>query len=155
MMTDEEIPFHFINEDSSSEDNDHGADSPLLSQSRPHLARAYPSFSSHHLPIPIHIHEAKSPRTIILIFLSIVFILQFGGSLTFVPSMRLYEDIVCHHYYNKLDGERHIGFESNIGEELCKVEEVQKELNVLFAGLNVLSVVPGMYSCGMARLNAD
>lgn len=72
-----------------------------------------------------------------------------------VPSMRLYENIVCHHYYNKLEGDRHIGFDSNIGEELCKVEDVQNELNVLYAGLNMLSVVPGMYDCEMFVLYAD
>jgi hypothetical protein len=83
-----------------------------------------------------------------LIAFLIIFILAFGGYLMAVPSIRLYEDIICHHYYNELEGEGHIGFEGQIDEELCKVEEVQKELNILLAGLHFLGALPRRFSCG-------
>jgi hypothetical protein len=68
-----------------------------------------------------------------------------------VPSIRLYEDIVCHHYYNELQGEGHVGLGGQIDEELCKVEEVQEELNILFAGLHVLGALPRRLSCERER----
>jgi hypothetical protein len=87
-------------------------------------------------------HEATSPRTIIAILFTIIFILEFGGNLMIVPSIRLYEDIVCHDYYNSLkEGEGHIGFQDRIEERLCKVEEVQNELNIVFAGFRVMGAV--------------
>jgi len=59
-----------------------------------------------------------------------------------VPSMRLYEDIICHHYYDRIQGEGHIGFGTNIDEELCKGDEVQRELNIILAGMRFISMVP-------------
>jgi hypothetical protein len=61
-----------------------------------------------------------------------------------VPGVRLYEDIICHHYYAKLEGEGHIELDGNIDESLCKVDKVQNELNVLLAVLHFLGAVPGM-----------
>jgi hypothetical protein len=79
---------------------------------------------------------------ITLIIFAIIFILAFGGYLMAVPSIRLYEDIVCHHFYNGLEGEEHRGFDEVIDEGLCKRDEVQEELNVLFAGLHFLGALP-------------
>jgi hypothetical protein len=79
---------------------------------------------------------------ITLIIFAIIFILAFGGYLMAVPSIRLYEDIVCHHFYNGLEGEEHRGFDEVIDEGLCKRDEVQEELNILFAGLHFLGALP-------------
>jgi len=72
-----------------------------------------------------------------------------------VPSIRLYEDIVCHHYYNELQGEGHVGLGGQIDEELCKVEEVQEELNILFAGLHLLGALPPLLTAVPYGLLAD
>lgn len=61
-----------------------------------------------------------------------------------VPSIRLYEDIICHLYYESLEGEGHIGLEENIDEKECKGDEVQNQLNVLLAVLHFLGAIPGM-----------
>lgn len=61
-----------------------------------------------------------------------------------LPSIRLYEDIICHHYYGRLAGEGHIRLEGDIDESLCKVDEVQNELNFLLAILYFLATIPGM-----------
>jgi hypothetical protein len=129
-MAGAEIPLDF---DSSDEE-----DAPLLQDTYPPAFIAYPSSF-------LHLREATSPRTIIAILFALIFILSFGGNLMTVPSMRLYEDIMCHHYYNGLQDERHIAYEGHIDEELCKVEEVQNELNVVFAGLRVLGAIPCMF----------
>lgn len=59
-----------------------------------------------------------------------------------VPGIRIYEDIICHHYYAKREGEGRIGFEGNIDESLCKGEEVQNELSIIVAGLHVIGAIP-------------
>ena len=62
-----------------------------------------------------------------------------------VPSLRIYEDIICHHYYNEIEGEGHIGLDEGIEEKKCKGEEVQNRLNVLIAGVQFLGAIPGMF----------
>jgi hypothetical protein len=74
----------------------------------------------------------------------IIFVLAFGGFLMGVPAIRIYEDIICHHYYENLEGEGHIGLEKNIDEKDCKGDEVQNELNFLLAVLHFLGTIPGM-----------
>jgi hypothetical protein len=119
-----------IEEEQSHEDD------PLLPNGSLHRtsSRSHASF----------IHQTHSPRIIILILFTILFILAFGGFLMTVPGLRLYENIICHHYYNKLQGEQHIGLDGDIDESLCKVDEVQNELNVLLAVLHFLGAIPGM-----------
>lgn len=90
------------------------------------------------------VHQIHSPRIIISLLFTIIFILASGGFLMGVPSIRLYEDIICHHYYESLEGEGHIGLEGDIDESLCKVDEVQNELNILLAVLHFLGAIPGM-----------
>lgn len=60
-----------------------------------------------------------------------------------MPGLRLWEDIICHHYYNDLEGEGHIGFDGHIDEESCKVDEVQNQMNIFLAVLGFLGVIPG------------
>ena len=62
-----------------------------------------------------------------------------------IPATRIQEDITCHYYYNGLEGEAHIGFEQEIPEEMCKGAQVQESMNVLLAGLGMISCIPGIY----------
>jgi len=62
-----------------------------------------------------------------------------------VPSLRIYEDIICRHYYEGLEGEGHIELKGAIDEEMCKGEEVQSQLNILIAGLYFVGAIPGMF----------
>jgi hypothetical protein len=89
-------------------------------------------------------HETRSPRVVIGIVFMLIFVMAFGGGLMVMPSLRLWEDIICHHYYNDLEGESHIGFEGHIDEESCKVDEVQNQMNIFLAVLGFLGVIPGM-----------
>jgi hypothetical protein len=107
--------------------DDDEEDAPLLSDLRPAHIRS-PSAST--LPF----YQTRSRRLITLII--------FGGGLMAVPSIRLYEDIICHHFYNGLEGKDHIGFEEEIEEGLCKRDDVQEQMNILFAGLHFLGALP-------------
>ncbi|CAG8949801.1 hypothetical protein HYFRA_00004125, partial [Hymenoscyphus fraxineus] len=84
----------------------------------------------------------RNPKVIIGILLAIIFMLSFGGFLMEMPAVRLYEDIICHHYYNGLEGEAHIGFDEPIDEGMCKGNVVQNELNFLFGTLHFISPIP-------------
>lgn len=68
-----------------------------------------------------------------------------------VPVVRLYEDIICHHYYDDLEGDGHIGLEGNIDEKQCKGDEIQGQLNVLLAGLHFLGAIPCMLKLGCPK----
>ncbi|PQE04676.1 major facilitator superfamily transporter protein [Rutstroemia sp. NJR-2017a BBW] len=89
------------------------------------------------------IHQAHSPRIIITLITAIVFIISFGGYLVLVPSLRIYEDILCHRFYERSQDIAHFGLNSRIDEKWCKGDEVQEELNILTAGLDTLRSVPG------------
>lgn len=66
-----------------------------------------------------------------------------------VPITRIQEDILCHYFYNGLEGEEHIGYEEDIPEHMCKREEVQEKLNLLIAGLWMIGCIPGkLRRCG-------
>ena len=65
----------------------------------------------------------------------------------YVPSIRIFEWIICHHYFDGLKGERHIGLNDDLPESLCKIQEVQSELNVLVSVVWMLNCIPGRLSC--------
>lgn len=91
---------------------------------------------------PLPFYQTRSTTAITIILMAVVVVLSFGAYLTAVPSIRIYEDIVCHHYYDQIQGEGHIGLEEQIDESLCKIPEVQQELNILLAGLHVIGAIP-------------
>ncbi len=65
-----------------------------------------------------------------------------------VPCLRIWEDIICHIYYDKLEGKDRIGFDEPIHEDMCKGEVVQEKLNVFLAVLHFIGVIPGMLWLG-------
>ncbi|KAE8448084.1 hypothetical protein EG329_009849 [Mollisiaceae sp. DMI_Dod_QoI] len=92
----------------------------------------------------IHHHQTHSPRVITAIILLVLFILSFGSYLMTVPGLRIYEDIICHHYYDRIQGVGHVGLEGEIDESMCKGDEVQKELSIVMAGLLVVGAIPSL-----------
>ncbi|KAF7906922.1 hypothetical protein EAE99_011989 [Botrytis elliptica] len=119
-------------------------ESPLLDHSRP------TTVGTHSL-----IHQTHSPRIIILLLTTIVFIIGFGIYLVWIPSMRIYEDILCHRYYEELQGRGEVGLSSTIDEARCKGDKVQEELNILTAVLETLKALPGMFMAVPYGLLAD
>ena len=116
--------------DSSDEDGD----TPFLSSQ---LSRSKSRSSSF-----IRIEPTHNPKLIIAILYIIVFILAFGAGLMGVPCLRIWEQIVCHYHYDKLEGDAHIGYEEEIDEGMCKGTEVQERLNLLIAGLWFIGNIP-------------
>jgi hypothetical protein len=117
---------------------------PLLQDSppaRPPNPRAKSSF----LP------QTHNPTTITLLLAFLAFILGFGSYLNAVPTTRIFEDIICHHYYDRQEAQHRIGLTDKIDEGLCKVDEIQEEL-ALIKGISVVAAaLPGMLLAGSLR----
>lgn len=79
----------------------------------------------------------KVPVAYLLPFLvAALFTIQLGVSLGDLPSLRLLQDIIC---------KQHFGMTSNdlLIEERCRIEPVQKELNLVNIGMSVSSTIAG------------
>lgn len=126
--------------------DDETAEIPLL-QSRSHTS------------IESHSFRLRRSRMVFICVCFIVFAINCGAYLTSVPSIRIIEDIVCHHYYertgrqelnimhseivqstNLISGVRGTG---DIDERLCKVKEVQHELAMIGGILQLTQAIPG------------
>lgn len=115
-------------------------ETPLLpsESSRPALNRG--SSSVLHLP---HIPQVHNPQVIVFFITLMVFCIMIGSFLTIAPSIRIYEDIICHHYYDQLEGDGHIDLLSDIDEKECKVDAIQEELAIVLGGLELTMSIPG------------
>ncbi|CCD44531.1 hypothetical protein BofuT4_P054320.1 [Botrytis cinerea T4] len=113
-------------------------ETPLLSP--PPQRSIYASFSR---PFRSIFSQAQSPSSITAIVLVTLFWFEFGAYLMAVPVLRVYEDIICHHYYDRLQGEGHVVFGGDIDESMCKKDDIQNELSILVAGTHFLGAIPG------------
>ena len=87
--------------------------------------------------------QPHSPLAIVSLLYAIVFLLQFGAKLMYVPSIRIFEWILCHNYFNRLEGDQHIGIDDDLPESMCKIEAVQTQLNILVSVVWMLNCIPG------------
>jgi hypothetical protein len=120
-MTTPELPF--------DDDEQSDEDASLLLGPRPTVSRFRASI----------FHQINSPRIITLILFIIISMLASGGFLMAIPALRLYEDVICHHYYANLQAEGHIGLGGDIDEDMCKGDEVQNQLNIPVPGIQFLN----------------
>lgn len=90
------------------------------------------------------IRRARSPHVITAIVLASLLWLQFGGYLMAVPVLRVYEDIICHHYYDRLQGAGYTALLGNIDESMCKKDDIQNELSIVVAGSHFLGAITGL-----------
>lgn len=70
--------------------------------------------------------------------------LMFGNCFLIAPQLRVYEDIICRHYYDEIKGQGHISLTEDIDESLCKIDEIQEELAIVVGGLSLADSVPGI-----------
>ncbi|KFY22348.1 hypothetical protein V493_06656 [Pseudogymnoascus sp. VKM F-4281 (FW-2241)] len=110
--------------------NEHSENEPLL----PGTRQRKPSVSV--LP------TLHNPRIVIGLLVGVMFLINFGAYMMTIPASRIYEDIICHHYYDSLSGPSHLSFDVPIDESLCKVDPVQTELATVIGGLAVASSIP-------------
>ncbi|OWP06646.1 hypothetical protein B2J93_5125 [Marssonina coronariae] len=93
-----------------------GEATPLLTGSRQNPQRTTSAWK----------FQVTSPRGITIIVAFAFVILGSGGTLVIVPTTRILEDVLCHRFYDTLDGRN-----GAIDEKLCKRDEIQSELAYL------------------------
>lgn len=111
--------------------NNHDASPP--SRRRP---RAISSVAS--IAASIHVPKVHNPNTIMAIFCVVLVILTCANGFQTIPLMRIYEDIICHEYYEGIQS-----LVDPIDEALCKEEPIQSRLARLLAVSSVLDATAG------------
>jgi hypothetical protein len=89
------------------------------------------------------IPQVHSPHAVLSLIFCALFMLLFGNYFLVAPQLRIYEDIICRHYYDEIKGQGHIALSQDIDESLCKIDEIQEELAIFMGGLSVADSVPG------------
>ncbi|KAI0175164.1 major facilitator superfamily transporter [Pestalotiopsis sp. NC0098] len=82
------------------------------------------------------IPQARSPRAIVAVLCSLVFLGSSAGGFTVIPMTRILEDRFCREYYG-------VGGEESVDEGLCKVDVVQARLAYLMAVNSFVGAVVG------------
>jgi len=82
--------------------------------------------------------KKRSLRFIVAVLGVLVFITQFGASLSDVPSIRLLQEIICR---------KDLGLAPDglIEEEKCRTDWIQGQLNVISTGALVFGYLPGKH----------
>jgi hypothetical protein len=102
---------------------------------------------------PSIIPQPHSPLYIVLLITLVVFVFLFGAFLMVTPSLRVYEDIICHHFYDNIEGDGHVGLSGDIDEERCKGPEIQEELAIVMGGMMFADSIPGKGEPYMIRVS--
>lgn len=82
--------------------------------------------------------KRRSPRFVVAVLAIIVFITQFGASLSDVPSVRLLQEIICRKHYG-------LAPDSPVEEGKCRTDGIQGQLNVIYTGALIFGYLPGKY----------
>ncbi|RWA11541.1 hypothetical protein EKO27_g3586 [Xylaria grammica] len=88
--------------------------------------------------------KAQKPGTIVFILCVVIFIGSASSGFQNMPMTRIFEDILCRQYYDRIHSH-----EGPIDEDMCKVDAIQSKLAYLFAitsslnaGVSVLAALP-------------
>lgn len=81
----------------------------------------------------------------LMIVLSLLFLLDIGGTISDAPAIRILESILCYDYYKNVDPSR-IGNDGTVKEEYCKIDQVQELLAYLNGWDTFFANLPGMMS---------
>lgn len=81
-------------------------------------------------------NKKQSPQFVVVVLAILVFITQFGASLSDVPSVRLLQEVLCRRHYG-------LSPDSTVVEGKCRIDSVQGELNVISTGALIFGCLPG------------
>lgn len=74
-----------------------------------------------------------------------LFMIMFGIYCMTIPYARIYEDIICHNFYDRLsEKDGHTDIMRDIPERLCKGNEVQEELTFVISIRDSIQCIPGV-----------
>ncbi|KAL1867715.1 hypothetical protein Daus18300_006271 [Diaporthe australafricana] len=86
---------------------------------------------------PKQAKKKQRPQVVVIALAILVFITQFGASLSDVPSVRLLQEVFCRRHYG-------LSPDSTVVEEKCRIDSVQGQLNVISTGALIFGCLPGI-----------
>ncbi|KAH3962365.1 hypothetical protein HBI46_046670 [Parastagonospora nodorum] len=91
--------------------------------------------------------EPRVPKkpwvSLVVLALLLVTIIDVGAFLAEPPKTRIYETNICLAYYREHDNSA-IGADGRIPEQLCKIDEVQQKLAMIFGWQDTFDAIPGI-----------
>lgn len=87
--------------------------------------------------------QKKPWVSLVVLALLLVTIIDVGAFLAEPPKTRIYETNVCLAYYREHDTSA-IGADGRIPEQLCKIDEVQQKLAMIFGWQDTFDAIPGI-----------
>jgi hypothetical protein len=96
--------------------------------------------------------DKRSVNTTIFLVIAVAFILTSGNALMSVPGTRIFEDIICHHFYEKSSDQIGSIRRDIIDEDQCKGKEVQAELATLKGVWAMIDAIPGNLSSDLTGM---
>jgi len=96
-------------------------------------------------PAPLAKKEQQSKPWVLLVVLVYLFIaiVDVGAFLAEPPKTRIFEATLCLRYYEENDPSK-IGSDGSVPEGLCKVDEVQQKLAMIFGWQDMFDAIPGL-----------
>lgn len=108
------------------------------------LSFADSTISDAFLPPPKKTKKTKKPWVLVVaLAFALVSIIDVGAYLAEPPKTRVFEANLCLIYYRKNDPSA-IGSNGSILEKLCKVDEVQQKMAVIFGWQDTFDSIPGI-----------
>lgn len=90
-------------------------------------------------------HEKTKPWVIMVILaFALVAIIDMGAFLAEAPRTRVYESNICLGYYQEFNPSV-IGADGTIPEKLCKVDEVQQKMAMIFGWQEMFDAIPSIF----------
>jgi len=87
--------------------------------------------------------QKKPWVSLVVLALLLVTIIDVGDFLAEPPKTRIYETNICLAYYREHDASA-IGADGRIPEQLCKIDEVQQKLAMIFGWQDTFDAIPGI-----------
>jgi|SRR5690242_4029015 len=89
--------------------------------------------------------EKTKPWVVMVILaFALVAIIDMGAFLAEAPRTRVYEANICLSYYRETDPSV-IGADGTIAEKLCKVDEVQQQMAMIFGWQDMFDAIPSIF----------
>lgn len=88
--------------------------------------------------------EPKPWIAMVIMAFALVAIIDMGAFLADAPRTRVYEANICLDYYRKADPSV-IGVDGTIPEKLCKIDQVQQRMAMIFGWQEMFDAIPSIF----------
>ncbi|KAL1596410.1 hypothetical protein SLS60_009056 [Paraconiothyrium brasiliense] len=110
---------------------------PLLSAMEPASREPSPA------PLPEHSTKKKPWKVLVFLIFVLITIVDVGAFLAEPPKTRVFEANICARWYEENDPSK-LGKDGAVPEALCKIDEVQQKLAMIFGWQDTFDAIPGL-----------